>query len=168
MKPVDSVSLRCLLIPKKSWQTLKIGRALFRLISKMAAIGHIGKWTFDRLTIQLSAIGLFWLYWWWQIHFQYHFCNLRSISPYIPTLAILNERIIDYVWNNSDMLMTLLNFHHINYYFLIKSIRDTHLKIENMKLSYHMERILSSMQWTVHFSQFSTGLFVGSPLCTLP
>ena len=67
----------------------------FTLISKLA---------FDRLTIELSVIGLLWLYWWSQIHFQYLFiCNLRSISPYIPTLAILNEWIIYYVWNNSDV-----------------------------------------------------------------
>ena len=39
------------------------------------------------------------------------------------------------------MFMTLLKFHHINYYFLIKYTIDTHLKIENIKLSCHIEII---------------------------
>ena len=52
------------------------------------------------------------------------------------------------------MLKTLLKFQHINYYFLIKSTRDTHLKLENMKLICHKERIFSYMWWNVHFFQF--------------
>ena len=46
----------------------------------------------------------------------------------------------------APMLVTLLKFHLISYYFLIKTTRDAHLEIENMKLSYHIERIFSYMQ----------------------
>ena len=167
MKPVDSISLRRLLIPKKSWQTLKIGRVLFQAHFKddrhrpywkmnFRSIGHTIKCNMSFLTILIVTNP-----------FSILFCNLRYISPYIPTLAIFKEWIIDYVWHNSDV-NDLVEISPHQLLFLIKSTRDAHLKIENMKLSYHIERIFSYMQWTVHFSQFSTGLFVGSPLCALP
>ena len=96
---MDSISLRCLIIAKKSWHTLKIGRVLFQAHFQDGR--HRPYWKMNFCAV--CAICLLWLFWWWQIHFQFYCCNLRSISPYIPTLNILNEWIMYYVWNNSDV-----------------------------------------------------------------
>ena len=53
------------------------------------------------------------------------------------------------------------SFHHINYYFLIKSTRETHLKIEDIKLSCHIE-ITVHGELSISFSFPHASLWVAS------
>ena len=68
--------------------------------------------------------------------------------PYIPTLAILNERIIDHVGNSSDV-------NEISPHQLLCSdkIHQKH-SFKNIKLSCLIERLFSYMWWTVHLFSF--------------
>ena len=51
-------------------------------------------------------------------------------------MALLNERIIDYVGNISDVNDLVEISPHHPYYFLIKSTTETHIQIENIKLCF--------------------------------
>ena len=143
MKPVDSISLRCLLVPKKSWQTLKIGRALFQAHFqdgrhrpywkvKFWSIDHTIKCNRSFLTILMVTNPFSILF----LQFEVYFTLYSNTGYFEGTDNWLCLEQLRYV---NDLVE--ISPHQL--LFLIKSTRDTHLKIENMKLSYHMERIFS-------------------------